>query len=961
MANRNNTVISRTSAVVVLLIAFFTTTVDCQVQTDLSHLGQCNASNPQILDGIKPYQRIRIQRAYDFFAAQALPFHPVTIGVVDSGIDRLHQEFRGVNIQTSFFAALDLWGHGTSVTGIIGANNLGSTTCTTSNQRQMNGVLSGFSSSYSMDVRGFTLLPTLTVPQVTSLLDTLGKLQIPVVNVSWGKNRSTFTSADAFSNTTESFRRIVMAHPDTLFVFAAGESDLDATNVVPANLGGTNGLSNVLTVSATDPKNDSRASAPGLANWGASVDLSAPGTKVYAPSVGWNLFSLFVTGPAYANFSGTSASAPLVSGVAAALKGINPNLAASDIKQLIVDSADAISTDKFIGNKSLNACRAVKRALSTLDPPPPLLLSPANNAVISLNVSTGSGSGSGYSIQLIWSDVSSQACNPGVGYQLAVNNNGQQFTGGSFSTTSFNLTVPSPPPTGFGLTGWTWTVTTVDPFNNRTSSGTGTFSLQPPVSIPPPDLTITKTANANSVTSGGTLTYTITVQNATGTAGAQNVIVTDPLQGGLSYVSCSVPDGGACAPSGGIPTATFSSLAGGASVRFIISATAPTVTTSTQVANTATVSADNEPPANTANNKATQTATVNPVLSFSRHDLILGGNPLGVASADFNGDGKQDLAVLYGPSGATRTFVAMFLGNGDGTFTLLNTFDTGFAAPWLITADLNQDNKPDLVVANGFGRSISVLLGNGDGTFGTSNVIPLPGRIESVIAADFNGDGKLDLAAPDFEPQPYAVSILLGNGDGTFGPNTDFPTLDVPYVVIADDFNHDGKLDLAVNGQFGGVSVLLGNGDGTFQPKVDSSTGFAQSSHIASGDFNNDGKPDLVVTNNADDSVSILLGNNDGTFTLQPSIALPVTPFRVLVRDVDRDGKLDLVVVRRNSATLSILTGKGDGTFGSPTDFSTGLGPQFVVVNDLNGDGKPDLVTPNEDDGTITVLLNTSQ
>ncbi len=353
-----------------------------------------------------------------------------------------------------------------------------------------------------------------------------------------------------------------------------------------------------------------------------------------------------------------------------------------------------------------------------------------------------------------------------------------------------------------------------------------------------------------------------------------------------------------------------------------------------------------------------------PTLSFTRHDLILGGNPLGIASADFNGDGKQDLAVLYGPSGATRTFVAMFLGNGDGTFTLLNTFDTGFAAPWLITADLNHDNRPDLVIANGFGRSISVLLGNGDGTFGTSNVVPLPGRIESVIAGDFNGDGKLDLAAPNFEPQPYTVSILLGNGDGTFGPSTEYPTLDVPFIVIADDFNHDGKLDLALNTDQGTVSVigsvLLGNGDGTFQPRKDFATGFMQSADLASGDFNSDGKTDLVVANNADDSVSILLGSGDGTFTPQSSIALPVTPFRLVTRDVDGDGKMDLVVARRNSATVSILVGKGDGTFGAPADFDTGLGPQFVVVNDLNGDSKLDPVTANTDDGTVSILLNTT-
>jgi hypothetical protein len=174
-------VLSGHAVTLVFVITFLATTVRGQVQTDLSHLVQCNPASQSILDGVKPYERIRIQRAYNFFAAQALPFHPVTVGVVDSGLDRLQPEFQGVNIRLGLLAslALDLLGHGTSVAGIVGANNLGLTTCTPSNRQQMNGIVSGFSSLYSMEVRG----PTIALDQVSSYLDSLGKLQVSVVNL----------------------------------------------------------------------------------------------------------------------------------------------------------------------------------------------------------------------------------------------------------------------------------------------------------------------------------------------------------------------------------------------------------------------------------------------------------------------------------------------------------------------------------------------------------------------------------------------------------------------------------------------------------------------------------------------------------------------------------------------------------------------------------------------------------
>src|SRR2546429_708829 len=193
--------------------------------------------------------------------------------------------------------------------------------------------------------------------------------------------------------------------------------------------------------------------------------------------------------------------------------------------------------------------------------------------------------------------------------------------------------------------------------------------------------------------------------------------------------------------------------------------------------------------------------------TFYRSDITVGNSPASLAVGDFNGDGKPDMAVLANT--ISTASVSIYLSNGDGTFNFKTSFSSGFTSVWIAAGDLNGDGFADLVIANGYSRSVSVFLANGDGTFGPRSDISLPGRIESILLADFNADGKPDLAAPDFEFAPQmSISILLGNGDGTFGPNVEYPTLNTPYVVVADDFNKDGNLDLAINGQFGGPATL---------------------------------------------------------------------------------------------------------------------------------------------------------
>jgi hypothetical protein len=237
-------------------------------------------------------------------------------------------------------------------------------------------------------------------------------------------------------------------------------------------------------------------------------------------------------------------------------------------------------------------------------------------------------------------------------------------------------------------------------------------------------------------------------------------------------------------------------------------------------------------------------------------DLVVTSGELltSVVAADFNADGKLDLAIM----GNSNT-VLVALGNGNGTFQTPRSFTVGNDSEWAAVGDFNQDGILDLAVANYVDSTVSVLLGNGDGTFRPQSIYTTGTYPGSIVTGDFNGDGKLDLAmtARTSNASVYAASVLLGNGDGTFQPQTEYTIGDEPAQIVAGDFNGDGKLDLATVNACGDdpncgptssatISILAGNGDGTFQNHLDFPAGF-QASQIVEGDFNDDGKADLAT------------------------------------------------------------------------------------------------------------------
>lgn len=323
-----------------------------------------------------------------------------------------------------------------------------------------------------------------------------------------------------------------------------------------------------------------------------------------------------------------------------------------------------------------------------------------------------------------------------------------------------------------------------------------------------------------------------------------------------------------------------------------------------------------------------------------------------ITIGDFNGDGKLDLVI---GGGDAYLGVSVLLGKGDGTFeSYVATQIANNGCGAIAAADLNQDKKGDLVCGSWpyYPGGVSVLVGNGDGTFSSPIFYPIQpvGNGPNVVAiADFNGDGKADIVSANYDG--YDTSVFLGNGDGTFKSAKNYPGSINPVGVVTGDFNGDGIEDIAsVAGYnlWAGVTVLIGRGDGTFAGHSNQTIA-PYPYDMAAGDFNGDGKPDIAVDSiNTPGATSVLLGNGKGGFAIHKDTNIGNTPSYLATGDFNRDGKLDIVAFDNDpklfTGLLSTLLGNGDGTLQPPLNQAVTATPVGqLAVADFNLDGKLDL------------------
>jgi hypothetical protein len=298
-------------------------------------------------------------------------------------------------------------------------------------------------------------------------------------------------------------------------------------------------------------------------------------------------------------------------------------------------------------------------------------------------------------------------------------------------------------------------------------------------------------------------------------------------------------------------------------------------------------------------------------------------------------------------------------------------YTTGNSPSFATVGDFNGDGKQDIAEVNKSSNNIYVRLGNGAGNFAVADSFNLTGGGGplGIVSNDFNGDGKLDLATANYNSFSGNISVLLGNGNGSFGLPTNFNAGFGPACLVVADFNEDGFIDLAVgNGGGGGghsfVSVLIGNGNGSFNNPTSfnvgtgGGSGYANPWSITKADLNKDGHADVITGNASDNTISVLLGTGSGSLGNATNIAVGTSPYSVCSADFNGDGNSDVAVAIGIGAGISILLGDGAGNLSSPASYPLAANhASSVIPLDYNNDGLIDLaVTFGTYPGMVGVL-----
>ena len=363
--------------------------------------------------------------------------------------------------------------------------------------------------------------------------------------------------------------------------------------------------------------------------------------------------------------------------------------------------------------------------------------------------------------------------------------------------------------------------------------------------------------------------------------------------------------------------------------------------------------------------------TSNSASPFVTAKIPLRQKPYSVEIADLNGDKIKDLAI----ANAQDSSVSLLLGTGKGNFREAkdSPFPAGYMPNDIAVADFNKDGKPDLAFANHDRKYLTVLAGDGKGGFTPLKGSPFPVDVRphthGVAVGDFNSDGNLDLVTDSWGNNQLAV--LFGNSEHGFNKQLKYINVGKhPYQRIrVADLNKDGKLDIVTTNLDGNnTTILLGDGKGNFHEPKGSPFPCGDSPFgVAIGDINGDGNPDLAIINSpsitsdnkGQDGLTVLLGDGTGKFTTMPGspFVTGTAPSRVAIGDLNNDGIADIVVTNYKSNTITVFMMKKSGLASSYT-VPVGSKPDGVAIADLNGDGKGDIVVTNSGDNYITLMLS---
>ena len=330
-----------------------------------------------------------------------------------------------------------------------------------------------------------------------------------------------------------------------------------------------------------------------------------------------------------------------------------------------------------------------------------------------------------------------------------------------------------------------------------------------------------------------------------------------------------------------------------------------------------------------------------PIAFGPRQAITSGAGSYCVAAGDINADGRLDLVT----ANSSANSLAYWLGQPAGGFSARTLVNSVTGASCVAIANVTGGPSPDLIATNFTSSTLTLwtdaLVGGGGAALPTPTVLQAGPSPFWVVAADLNNDGRNDLAVANFGAS--TVSLLIAKPDGSFEPRRTVGIGSGSLALVAADFNGDGRVDLAA-GNFANftISVLLNTGNANFAPRVDYACGGTPRG-LTAADVNGDSRPDLLCANNDDGSIAVLLCNADGTFAPAETFDVGVSPQSIGAGDLNNDGWTDLVVANFQSGTLSVLPGLGNGRFRAPLSVNVGSQPACVVLADLSRDGLLDV------------------